>query len=99
MNGDGARPPRIGLWGTFDVDNFGDLVLARIGRMELARRLPEATIRTYSPFGWFHPVGFHGVELPEPLGTWSRERLAQIAAVNDCIVIGGGDLIHTEVAP
>lgn len=89
--------PRIGLWGTFDVDNYGDLLLAHIGRGELSTRLPGAEIRMYSPFGWFHPVGFEGVELPEPLGVWSPERAVQLASDLDCVVIGGGDLIHTEV--
>jgi BirA family biotin operon repressor/biotin-[acetyl-CoA-carboxylase] ligase len=94
-----ARPTplRIGLWGTFDVDNYGDLLLAHISGGELSARLPGAVVRPYSPFGWFHPVGFEGVDLPEPLGVWSPERAARLASELDCVVIGGGDLIHTEV--
>jgi BirA family biotin operon repressor/biotin-[acetyl-CoA-carboxylase] ligase len=89
--------PRIGLWGTFDVDNYGDLLLARIASVELSARLPGAAVRSHSPFGWFHPVGFEGVDLSEPLGVWSPERAARLASELDCVVIGGGDLIHTEV--
>jgi BirA family biotin operon repressor/biotin-[acetyl-CoA-carboxylase] ligase len=90
-------PVRVGLWGTFDVDNYGDLLLAHIGSRELSTRLPGAVVRPYSPFGWFHPVGFEGVDLPEPLGVWSPERAVRLASELDCVVIGGGDLIHTEV--
>ena len=92
-----SRPPRIGLWGTFDVDNYGDLLLAHLGSKELTARLPGAVVRPFSPFGWFHPVGFEGVDLPHPLGVWSTERAARLASELDCVVIGGGDLIHTEV--
>ena len=39
-----ARPvkrdaPRVGLWGTFDVENFGDLLFPRIFELELRRRI------------------------------------------------------------
>ncbi|MGH2674319.1 MAG: biotin--[acetyl-CoA-carboxylase] ligase [Actinomycetota bacterium] len=91
-----SRAPQVGLWGTFDVDNYGDLVLAHISKVELERRLPGGSIRTYAPFGWFHPVGFQGVEPAEPLGVWSEERATQMASELDCVVVGGGDIIHTE---
>src|SRR5439155_5843111 len=47
---DGA--PRIGLWGTFDLENFGDMVLARVTRAELLRRVPDATVRVFAPLGY-----------------------------------------------
>jgi biotin-[acetyl-CoA-carboxylase] ligase BirA-like protein len=92
-----TMPLCIGLWGTFDVDNYGDLILAHIASVELSTRLPGAAVRSYSPFGWFHPVGFEGVDLPKPLGVWTPQRAARLASELDCVVIGGGDLIHTEV--
>jgi polysaccharide pyruvyl transferase WcaK-like protein len=92
------RAPRVGLWGTFDVDNYGDLVLAHITRQELLRRVPDADVRTYAPLGWFHPVGFEGVEPSEPLGMWTSSRAARLARALDCVVIGGGDILHTEVS-
>ncbi|HWC32251.1 MAG TPA: hypothetical protein VG709_03910, partial [Actinomycetota bacterium] len=88
------REPRIGLWGTFDVENLGDVLFPRIARAELARRLPEATIRAYAPYGREHPIAFDGEDPAEPLGAYRPDRLAELAAELDVVVIGAGEIVH-----
>jgi polysaccharide pyruvyl transferase WcaK-like protein len=93
---------RIGLWGTFDVENYGDALFPRIGRAELSRRLPEAEIRAFSPLGPEHPTRFDGGRTPEALGQYAPERLARLAEELDVVVVGGGEIIHDhdwELAP
>lgn len=93
---------RIGLWGTFDVQNYGDALFPRIGRAELSRRLPEAEIRAFSPLGPEHPTRFDGGDTPEALGRYAPDRVALLAEALDCVVVGGGEIIHDhdwELAP
>jgi GT2 family glycosyltransferase/polysaccharide pyruvyl transferase WcaK-like protein len=86
----------VGLWGTFDLDNYGDLLFPKIARRELLRRIPEARLRLFSPLGYQHPVGFEGIEPAEPLGSYTDRWATRMAAELDCVVIGGGDLLHTR---
>ncbi|HEX7165818.1 MAG TPA: polysaccharide pyruvyl transferase family protein [Acidimicrobiales bacterium] len=88
------RPPRIALLGTFDVDNYGDHLFPRVAIQELTRRLPHATVAAYSPFGHDHPTPLDGPVAVEPLGPWSTERVAALAAAHDAVVIGGGEIVH-----
>ncbi len=88
------RGPRVGVWGTFDVANFGDLLFPRIFEHELRRRVPDATVRAYSPCGHLHPVSMSGGLRVEQLGRPTKERLTQLAAELDLVAIGGGDIIH-----
>ena len=44
-------PCRLGLWGVFDVEDIGPALYAHVVRAELGRRLPAASIRTFSPEG------------------------------------------------
>jgi polysaccharide pyruvyl transferase WcaK-like protein len=93
---------RIGMWGTFDVENYGDALFPRIGRAELARRLPEAEIRAFSPLGSDHPTRFDSGDTAEPLGRYAPDRLARLAEELDCVIVGGGEIIHDhdwELAP
>jgi lipopolysaccharide transport system ATP-binding protein len=94
----GVTPIRIGAWGTFDLDNFGDMLFPRITRRELECRLPGADVRLFAPYGREHPVRWDGGEPSEPLGVWSKERLAELATDLDCVAIGGGEIIHTRDA-
>lgn len=88
--------PRIGIWGTFDLANFGDLLFPRIFAHELERRLPTAELRVFSPLGHDHPVTMDGGFLAEPLGPWSAETTARLAAELDLVAIGGGEIVHTQ---
>lgn len=90
--------PRIGLWGRFDVASFGDLIVPRVFENEMRRRLPRMEVQTYAPLGSLHPVALDGGHTARALGTWSRRRVAELAEGTDCVVIGGGDVIHTHEA-
>ena len=96
--GPGAAPqgPRIGLWGTFDLENFGDMLFPRILEEELGRRLPGAHIRVFAPVGYTGLNRFEEREPAEPLGAWSPDRVAELAADLDCVVVGPGEIIHTR---
>jgi polysaccharide pyruvyl transferase WcaK-like protein len=85
---------RIGLWGTFDLEDYGEALSPRIGRAELVRRLPEAQVRAFSPLGTDHPTRFDGGDPPEPLGRYVPERLARLTEELDCVLVGSGDIIH-----
>lgn len=88
--------PRLGLWGTFDLENFGDMLSARILEEELVRRLPAARLRVFSPVGDSGPNRFAERQPPEPLGPWSPARAAELAGELDCVIVGPGDIIHTR---
>jgi polysaccharide pyruvyl transferase WcaK-like protein len=92
--GAGLRGPRVGIWGTFDVANFGDLLFPRIFEQELRRRLPDAVVRAYSPLGHLHPIPMAGGMHVESLGRPTADRLARLAGELDLVAIGGGDIIH-----
>jgi hypothetical protein len=85
---------RIALWGTFDVDNYGDHLFPRVARHELGRRLPDAVVTAFAPYGWLHPTGLDDGRPAAPLGPWSPERAGRLAAAHHLVVVGGGELIH-----
>jgi polysaccharide pyruvyl transferase WcaK-like protein len=87
---------RIALWGTFDLENFGDHLFPLITAHELQRRLGDIDIRLYSPFGWLHPTRLDAGEPAEPFGPWSEERCEQLADEFDAVLVGGGEIIHTR---
>ena len=91
-----ALSPRLAIWGTFDVANFGDHLFPRIFEHEMRRRLPTAQVQAFSPLGHLHPLPFDGGLMVEPLGEWSQERLAELAIRHDLVTIGGGEIIHTH---
>jgi polysaccharide pyruvyl transferase WcaK-like protein len=88
--------PRIAIWGTFDVANYGDLLFPRIFEHEVTRRLPGAAVRSFSPLGDRHPIPLSGGFDSEPLGRWTPQRAAQLADELDFVAIGGGEIIHTH---
>ena len=85
---------RIALWGTFDVDNYGDHLFPRVARHELERRLPGAMVTAFAPYGRLHPTGLDDGWAASPLGPWSLERAGQLAAAHHLVLVGGGELIH-----
>lgn len=91
-----TQTPRVAIWGTFDVANFGDLLFPRIFEHEIKRRLPAATVRAFSPLGDAHPVTLAGGNISEALGRWTGARAAELADELDFIAIGGGEIIHTH---
>ncbi|MGH7426610.1 MAG: polysaccharide pyruvyl transferase family protein, partial [Candidatus Methylomirabilales bacterium] len=83
---------RIGVWGTFDLDSLGDQLRLSVLSHELARRLPGATIRAFAPYGYLRPTRLDGGEPAEPLGAWSEDRAAELAAELDCVIVAGVEL-------
>ena len=92
---DASRPVgTVAVWGTFDLDNFGDHLFPRITEHEITRRLDGWQVRTFSPYGAEHPVRMDGGFVAEALGDWSPLRVEQLAAAADLTLIGGGEIIH-----
>ena len=83
---------RVALWGTFDVDNYGDHLFPRVATHELSRR--GLVVDAFSPYGRLHPTPLDGGQPVEPLGPWSLERARELAAAYQLVVVGGGELIH-----
>jgi lipopolysaccharide transport system ATP-binding protein len=84
---------QIGLFGTFDVENYGDLLFPLIAEAELAERLGTVNLRRFS---------YHARTPPDwPYTVTSVTELPQLAASLDGVLIGGGFLIRfdKEVAP
>jgi polysaccharide pyruvyl transferase WcaK-like protein len=87
---------RIGLWGTFDVENYGDALFPMLARGELLRRLPNAAISAFGLVGDGHPNRFDGRTRIEALGAPTPERLEELASRLDLVVVGGGEIVHTR---
>ncbi len=95
---------RVGLWGTFDLENYGDMLFPRVARLELERRIPQLELRTWSPIGY---VGRNRFEDPGgkpsgPLGAFGEQRQEELAREIDVLIVGGGEIIHDrdgELAP
>ena len=79
----------IGVLGTFDTDLFDDALAPRVLRRELKARLPGAEIITFAPYGALRPTPRDGGEAAEPLGRWSADRAAALAAGLDCVLVTG----------
>jgi hypothetical protein len=87
-----AQHCELGVWGAFDADSFGDVLAGRIVERELRRRLSSGTVRVFAPIGGQRAVPRDPGEPPEPLGVWTDERCAELAADLDAVVIEAGDL-------
>ena len=44
----------------------------------MKRRLPQATVRSFSPLGYLHSVALDGGVVAEPLGAWTTERVSEL---------------------
>jgi len=87
------RELQVGLVGTFDVKNYGDLLFPLIAETELAERLGAVKIHLFS----------YGAKTPEewPFPVTSVTELPRLAAGLDGLLIGGGFLVRFDkgVAP
>ena len=79
---------RVGLFGTFEAD---DALTAAVVRAELARRLPNLELRTYTPSGAPEPTGLAEPVTwsDQPLGAFGPVRQEELAATLDAVVIAG----------
>jgi hypothetical protein len=89
-----SRGPRVGIWGRFDVADYGNLLAPRIFEHELRRRLPTARVYPYAPLGAEHPIGMDGGRPATPLGSWTPARRAQLAEQLDLVAVAGADVIQ-----
>ena len=79
---------RIGIFGTFAVGNFGDVLLPIIARHELGSRLSCAEIVPYS---------YGDKEMPHwPYAVRSLAGLDSELGDLDAIVVGGGHLVRFD---
>ncbi|MSO96200.1 MAG: polysaccharide pyruvyl transferase family protein [Thermoleophilia bacterium] len=79
---------RIGIVGTFDVENFGDLLFPIIAETELVKRLPGMTLLAYSynqksTSAW-------------PFDVRSLDDLAREIESLDLLIVGGGHLVRFD---
>src|SRR4051812_11960562 len=87
------RKWQVGICGTFDVANYGDLLFPLIAHSELSQRLGDVTL---------HRVSYHPSTSPEwPYEVTSVAALPAMIERLDGLLIGGGFLIRfdKEVAP
>ena len=91
--GTAARRPVIGMVGTFDVANFGDLLFPEIAKAELERRLGPVDLRRYAPRRMASP--------PWPYAVGSIDDLVGSLGEMDLLIVGGGHLVRFDhkVAP
>lgn len=87
------REWQIGLLGTFDVENYGDLLFPLVAEAELSERLGPVKLHRFS---------YHAKTPPDwPYVTTSVTELPQMINGLDGLLVGGGFLIRfdKQVAP
>lgn len=85
----GAPPCAIALCGDLSTPAFGPMLRAAVLERELERRVPGAVVRRYATDEHPGPNRFDAGRTPEPLGGRTGERVADLAAELDCIVVTG----------
>lgn len=83
----------IGMFGTFDVENYGDLLFPLIAEIELKKRLGSVNIHKFS-YHTKHPSEW-------PYDVTSITELPRLLSSLDGILIGGGHIIRFDknIAP
>src|ERR1700684_4561775 len=81
-------PVTIGIVGTFDVQNFGDLLFPLIAEHELRKRFGDVVVR---------PFSYHAKSAPDwPYDVTSVADLPERVGELDALLIGGGFLIRFD---
>lgn len=79
---------QVGIVGTFDVQNYGDLLFPLIAEAELRQRLGEVTLHRFS---------YHAKSPPDwPYEVTSVADLPRLIGDLDALLIGGGFLIRFD---
>lgn len=82
------REWQVGIFGTFDVANYGDLLFPIIAQVELTRRLGNVRLHRFS---------YHGKAAPEwPYDVTSLSELPEVAGQLDAVLIGGGFIVRFD---
>ena len=89
-----SNPPRIGIFGTFDLQNWGDLLFPLLARRALTQRLGVVEVipfsyRSKTAADWYYEVQSIGGSTPVAISDL------------DAVLVGGGHLIRfdKEIAP
>jgi lipopolysaccharide transport system ATP-binding protein len=87
------RELQIGICGTFDVENYGDILFPLVAEAELSRRLKSVRLHRFSYFHKTPPDWLYDVS--------SVADLPSVAGSLDGMIIGGGHIIRfdKEIAP
>jgi hypothetical protein len=83
-----TRPVRVAMVGTFDIANFGDLLLPIVAEHELQMRLGPVELTAY---------GYRSL----PAGSWpyavrSLGRLPEDVSEYDLLLVGGGQVVRSD---
>jgi polysaccharide pyruvyl transferase WcaK-like protein/SAM-dependent methyltransferase len=81
---------RVGLFGTFEVANYGDLLFPAIFRRMAAKRFPNLDLRLYSPDAGTFAFDNTPIE--------AVHRLSDSANDLDALVFGGGEIARFDPA-
>ena len=76
---------RLGLWGSWDLDDLTQALVGRVVSAELARRIPGVLLRFAAPYG---PLGGARTGLGEPV-----EELGPVGAVRSLTLARGLDAV------
>jgi len=82
------RPCRVAIFGTFDIENYGDLLFPLIARAQLAERLGEVELVAFSYHARRRPRWYMDVE---PIADF-----AETVGRFDAVLIGGGHIIRFD---
>lgn len=91
-----ARAPRLGLWGALHEERLDVALAARVTRDQLGRRLPGWSISLFAPRDHLPRLDPGG--RPVALGVWTPDRLAELAAELDGVIVGPGQLVTVSGA-
>jgi 2-polyprenyl-3-methyl-5-hydroxy-6-metoxy-1,4-benzoquinol methylase len=82
---------QVGLWGTFDTGHPGELLRLAVHRRELQRRLPNAHLRVFAPYGHLRDdfASYAPGLVIEALGSATPERSEAVARELDAVVVMG----------
>lgn len=88
-----TQPPKVGIVGTFDLENYGDLLFPLLAEEALTERLGEVEVRAYA-YRERHGTAW-------PYAVRSVADLPDEVAELDALLVGGGFVIRfdPDVAP
>jgi len=79
---------RIAILGTFDLQNYGDLLFPLLARHELGKRFDELELL---------PSSYHAKEKPAwPYRVYSIQELPDRLGALDGVIVGGGHLVRFD---
>ena len=84
-----ASEIQVGIIGTFDVENYGDLLFPLIAQMQLERRIENIKILPFSP-------NAVSKSHPWPMDVHSTETVANILPSLSALLIGGGQIVRFD---